>query len=73
MMSCKLNHNLICLGFGHLSKGLGTNLKFVTNKNVQFHWPLLLGPLSKVALNPLSTQPWASSIVQSQWGSLLNL
>jgi hypothetical protein len=34
MMPCKLNHNFICLGFGPLSKGLGTNLKLLTNRNV---------------------------------------
>jgi hypothetical protein len=50
-MSCRINHNLICLGFGPSSKGLGVILKFLTNRNVQFHWTLLLGPLSKVALN----------------------
>ncbi len=48
MMSCKLNHNLICLG--PLSKDLGTNLKLLTKRNAQYHWTLLLGPLSKVAL-----------------------
>ncbi len=54
MMPCTLNHNLICLGLGPLSKGLGTNLKFLTNRNAQFHWTLLLGPLSKVALRLIS-------------------
>ncbi len=51
MMPCKLNHNLICLGLEFLSEGLGTNLKLLTNRNAQFHWTLLLGPLSKVALS----------------------
>jgi len=37
MMPCKLNHNFICLGPRPLSKGLVTNLKLLTNKNVQFH------------------------------------
>ncbi len=46
-MPFRLNHNLICPG--PLSKGLGTNLKLLTNKNAQFHWSLHLGPLSKVA------------------------
>jgi hypothetical protein len=50
MMPCKLNHNLICLHPGPLSKNLGTNLKFLTNKNAWFHWTLLHGPLSKVTL-----------------------
>jgi hypothetical protein len=50
MMPCKLNHNLICLGPESLSKSLGTNLKLLTNKNTRFHWTLLFGPLSKVAL-----------------------
>jgi hypothetical protein len=50
-MPCRLNHNLICLGLGLLSKGLGTNLKLLANRNAQFHWTLLLGPLSKVALS----------------------
>ncbi len=50
MMPCKLNHNLIYVGLGPLSKGLGTNLKLLTNKNVQFHWTLILGLLFKVAL-----------------------
>jgi len=44
MMSCRLNHNLICLGLEPLFKGLRTNL------NAQFHWTLLLGPLFKMAL-----------------------
>jgi hypothetical protein len=46
-----MNHNLICLQPKPLSKGLGTNLKFFTNGNVQFHWALFLGPLSKMALS----------------------
>jgi hypothetical protein len=50
IMSFKLNHNFICLRLGPLSKSLGTNLKFFTNRNVWFHWTLLLQPLSKVAL-----------------------
>jgi hypothetical protein len=50
MMPCKLNHNLICLGLGPSSKGLATNLKLLTNRNVQFHWALLLGPLPRFAL-----------------------
>jgi hypothetical protein len=37
-----------------LSKDLGTNLKLSTNKNIQFHWIFLLGPLSKVALISIS-------------------
>jgi hypothetical protein len=37
MMPCKLNHNLICLGLGPSSEGLGINLKLLTNRNVQFH------------------------------------
>jgi hypothetical protein len=49
MMPCKLNHNLIHLGLGPSSKGLGTNLKFLTNKKARFHWTLFLGALSKVA------------------------
>jgi hypothetical protein len=50
MMPCKLNHNFICLGPGSLSKSLGTNLKLLTSRNTWFHWILLFGPLSKVAL-----------------------
>jgi hypothetical protein len=50
MMPCKLNHNLICLCIGSLSIGLETDLKLLTNRNVQFHWTLLLEPLSKVPL-----------------------
>jgi hypothetical protein len=37
MMPCKLNHNLICVDLGLLSKGLEMNLKLLTNKNVRFH------------------------------------
>jgi hypothetical protein len=33
-MPCKLNHNLICLGLGLLSKTIRTNLKLLTNRNV---------------------------------------
>jgi hypothetical protein len=33
LTSCKLNHNLICLSPRPLSKGLGTNLKLLTNRN----------------------------------------
>jgi len=50
MVPFKLNHNLICLCPGVLSKYLWTNLKLLTNKNTQFHWTLLLGGLYKVAL-----------------------
>jgi hypothetical protein len=50
MMPCRLNHTLICLGPKALFKCLGTNLKLLTNRNVQFHWTLLFGPLFKVAL-----------------------
>ncbi len=50
-MSYKLNHNLICLDPGSLSKDLGTNLKLLIDRNAQFHWTLLLGPFSKVALS----------------------
>jgi hypothetical protein len=57
MMPCKLNHNLICLNLVSLSKGLGTNLKFLTNRNAQFHWTLFLGPLSKVGLS-LVCEKW---------------
>jgi hypothetical protein len=49
LMSCRLNHDLICLGPRPLSKGLGTNLKLLTNSNARFHGTFLLGPLSKVA------------------------
>jgi len=32
-------------------KGLGTNVKLLTNTNAWYHWTLLLGTLSKVALS----------------------
>ncbi len=51
MMLCKVNQNLICLDPEPLSKGLDTNVKLLTNRNARFHWTLLLGPLSKVALS----------------------
>jgi hypothetical protein len=54
IMSCKLNHNLICLGLEPLSKDLRINLKLFTNRNARFHWTMLLGPLSKVALRVIS-------------------
>jgi hypothetical protein len=41
MMPRKLNHNLIFFGSRPLPKGLGINLKFLTNRNAQFHWTLL--------------------------------
>jgi hypothetical protein len=41
---------LICPGLEPLSRGLGTNLKLLTNKIVRFHWTSFFGPLSKVAL-----------------------
>ncbi len=50
IMPCKLNRNLNCLGPRPSSKGLGTNLKFLTNNNVRFHWTLLLGPLFNMTL-----------------------
>jgi hypothetical protein len=50
-MPWRQNHNLICHGLGPSSTGFGTNLKLLTNSNARFHWTLLLGPLSKVALN----------------------
>jgi hypothetical protein len=58
--SCKMDFgpSFFLLDFGPpnhsktpLFKGLGINLKFLTNRNDQFHWTLLLGPLSKVALS----------------------
>jgi hypothetical protein len=49
-MSCKLNHNLICLGPWPSSKVLETNLKLLTNRNSWFHRTLLLAALSKVTL-----------------------
>ncbi len=49
-MPCKLNHNLICLGPILSSKALATDLKLLINRNVQFHWTLLLGAMSKVTL-----------------------
>jgi hypothetical protein len=49
MMPCKSQFDYF--GLGPSSKGLGTNLKFLTNRNAQFHWTLFLGPLSKVAPN----------------------
>jgi hypothetical protein len=42
LMSCRLNHDLICLGPRPLSKGLGTNLKLLTNSNARFHGPFSL-------------------------------
>ncbi len=51
MMPWKLKQNLNCLSLGPLFKGLGTNLKLLTNMNAQFHWTLLLGSLSKVTLS----------------------
>jgi hypothetical protein len=57
MMSCKLNHNLICLDHGPSSKDLGTNLELLTNRNPQFHWTTLFEPLSKVALNVMPFTP----------------
>jgi hypothetical protein len=58
-MPCKLNQNLICLYPEPLSKGLETNLKLLMNKNARFHWTLLLGPLSKVALSlHVLSQTW---------------
>jgi len=52
MMACELNHNLIwfVLILDPCLKGLETNLKLLTNKNVQFHWTQLLKPFSKVAI-----------------------
>jgi hypothetical protein len=50
LMSYRLNHNLICLGPGPSSICLKINSKLLTNRNAWFHWTLLLGPLSKVAL-----------------------
>jgi hypothetical protein len=49
-MPCKLNHNLICLGPIPSFEGLATNLKLLTKRNVQFHWNLLVGAMSKVTL-----------------------
>jgi len=50
-MPCKLNHNLICLGPGPSFKRPWDQFKPLTNKNARFHWILLFGPLSKVALS----------------------
>jgi len=57
MISCKLNHNLICLDHGLSSKDLGTNLELLTNRNPQFHWTVLFEPSSKVALNVMPLAP----------------
>jgi hypothetical protein len=50
MMPCRLNHSMICLGLKPWSKGFGTNLKVLTNRNYWFRWTLLLGPCLKWAL-----------------------
>ncbi len=42
---------MIRLDLGPSSKGFGTNLKFLTNRNDRSHWTLFLGPLTKVAPN----------------------
>jgi hypothetical protein len=61
MMPCKLNQNLICLDPEPLCKGVETNLKLLTNRNAWFHWTLLLGVLSKVALSlHVLCQTWFS-------------
>jgi hypothetical protein len=62
MIPCKLNLNLICLGHVLLSKGLGTKLKLLTNRNDQFHWTLLLVPLSKVGLSKVHFHVFYSPI-----------
>jgi len=49
----KLNHNLICFSPEPSSKGLGTNVKLLTNTKAWCHWTLLLETLSKVALSSL--------------------
>jgi hypothetical protein len=47
---CSFSLNLSLYGLEPLSKGLGTNLKLLTNKIAWIHWYKDLGPLSKVAL-----------------------
>ncbi len=47
---CKFSLNLPLFGLGPSSKGLGTNLKLLTNKIAWINWSLDLGPSSKVAL-----------------------
>ncbi len=74
IMPCKLNHNLICLGLEPSSKGLEANLKFLTNRNVRFHWTLFFEPLFKVALS-IQSQIWLGCVslkspsgFQNKWG-----
>ncbi len=54
MICNRLNHNLIYLNPWSLFKGLYTNLKLLTIRNVWFDWNPLLGPLSKMAFNLLT-------------------
>jgi hypothetical protein len=49
MVSCKWHLNLISIGVGSSSKGLGSNLWLLTNKNAPFRWTLDLGPRTLVS------------------------
>jgi len=49
-VSCRFSLNLPLFDLGSSSKGLGTNLKLLTNKIAWIHWSLDLGPSSKVTL-----------------------
>jgi NADH:ubiquinone oxidoreductase subunit 5 (subunit L)/multisubunit Na+/H+ antiporter MnhA subunit len=70
MIPHKLNRNLICLDPRPLSKGLGTNFKLLTNRNAQFHWMLLFGCLSKLALNSWVGHYFVTTYVKNRrgWG-----
>jgi hypothetical protein len=49
---CKFSLNLPLLGLGPSSKGLGSNLLWLSSHRIAlFHWTLDLEPSSKVALN----------------------
>jgi hypothetical protein len=53
MIPCKCHHNLAFLCFRPLSKGLGSNLWFLANGIIQFHWTLPLGPSCEVPFKHL--------------------
>jgi hypothetical protein len=65
---CRFSDNLSLFGLWPSSKGLGTNLKLLTNKIAWIHWFLDLGPSSKVALR-LTRTPFGKLANRLTWGS----
>jgi hypothetical protein len=73
MMSCKLNHNLICLCIGPAPKCFETNFTLLTNRMLDFIGPCSLGPLFKVALSIIALISWPFLLIGPNCDILVNI